>query len=151
MPAEEMTMRFGRLVAARERRRIMSGLTPQMNPPLRCSADIALERLLEQVAARGQGIGPDSAIAWRRLGPSIVGDEIDAAIVFTEVADLQQAGMRHLQRAGFEQKPRADGVPMRLLVTLEHPDRDRDAEGAMRAADRPGCPAGRGRSAAPSS
>ena len=63
-----------------------------------------------------------------------VGNEIDAAIVLAEVADLKQAWMRHLERAGFEEKPRPDGVPMRLVVALQHANRDRDTERAMRAA-----------------
>ena len=61
-----------------------------------------------------------------------VGDQVDAAIVLAKVADLQQAWMRHLQRARFEEESRAHGIPMRLFVALQHADRDRNTKGAMR-------------------
>ena len=40
--------------------------------------------------------------------------------------------MRDLQRARFEEKTRADRVPMRLLVALQHADRDGNTKRAMR-------------------
>ena len=126
----EITIRSRR----RARMRIMSGLTPQMNPPRAFSADMAPSVWVSRRTRLRPGHRP-------RLRPSPVedwtvdevGNEIDAAIVLTEVADLKQARMRHLQRAGFEKKPRPDGAPMRLVVALQHANRDRDAERAMRA------------------
>ena len=39
--------------------------------------------------------------------------------------------MRHLQRARFEEEAGAHSVPMRLLIALQHADRNRCAKGAM--------------------
>ena len=94
------------------------------------------QRLLEEVcgARPGHGAGFGHGLAKARPLDE-VGDHIDGAIVLGEVADLQQARMRHLQRARFEQEPRANDVPIRLLVALEHPDRYLDAERAMGAGE----------------
>jgi hypothetical protein len=77
MPADDMTIRSGsggsedpplRISAGAERRLIMSGLTPLMNPPLACSAAAASSACRIRARRRSHGNAPPSAIACLRTG-----------------------------------------------------------------------------------
>ena len=112
----------------------MSGFTPEMNPPCAIAAPATASSAWPIRLARGHGNGRPVRPSPAQAGPiDQVGDDEDAALVLAEVADLQQARMRHLQRARFEQEARADGVPVRLLFALQDADGDRNAERPVRA------------------
>ena len=75
-----------------------------------------------------------------------LGDEVDEVALFAVIADLDDRGVRQLQRPGLAKKPRADPVPVALAARPQHPDRNRMAERAMHAAKHLAAEAARGRS-----
>ena len=62
-----------------------------------------------------------------------VRDDVDHLGVLAEVADLNQVGMRHLQRARFTEETRAHGLAIGTAGVTERPNRDRVPQRAVRA------------------
>jgi hypothetical protein len=64
-----------------------------------------------------------------------IGDEVDEIAFLAVVADLEDRGMRHLERPRLAEKSRADGVPVAIGTLAQQPDGDRTAERAVRAVE----------------
>jgi hypothetical protein len=82
------------------------------------------------------GHRPFRRITSRRAGPSTRSvTTVDEVAFLAVVADLEDRGMRDLERPRLAEKPRADGVPVAIGTLAQQPDGDRVAERAVRAAE----------------
>ena len=124
----------------------MSGLTPAMYPPRRGARPRRRAPGASGAGTRGHGNGACSAIAWRRLGPSI-------RSVTTNTLRSSSPKSRTCSRLGCDTCSVRPSSRKRARTTsqcgwssrLQHADRDRDAQRAVRALEHQAARGGRAR------